>query len=88
MSVSDWVNISAPYDADGKYDRCRIFEVDYNIIQQRPNETTPTIACETWDFAQTPFQVHFRKTSVLYCFLLTEKNSKKYFRESNLKMFD
>jgi hypothetical protein len=60
MSVSDWVNISAPYDADGKYDRCRIFEVDYNIIQQRPNETTPTIACETWEFAQTPFQVHFR----------------------------
>ncbi len=59
MSVSDWLNISAPYNVKGEFDRCRIFDVDFDLVQQRPNETTPTIACSVWDFDQEIFQVKF-----------------------------
>jgi hypothetical protein len=62
MTPSDWLNISAPYNADGEYDRCNIFDVDFDNIQQRPNETTPTIPCTNWEFDEGTFQVHFCST--------------------------
>ena len=57
MSAADWLNLSAPFDADGNFDRCRIFDVDFLNIDQRPDESTPTRACQDWEFDQEPFQV-------------------------------
>ena len=57
MSSSDWLNVSAPLDADGNFDRCRIFDVDFSNVDHRPDESTPTRSCHDWEFADEPFTV-------------------------------
>ena len=58
LSVEIWLNISSPVLSDGSFDRCNIFDVDYdNSIVDRPTEDTPTKSCNSWEYDETIFQV-------------------------------
>jgi hypothetical protein len=57
MSLADWRNISAPLDENGDFDKCRIFDLNFTDTSERPDESTPTVACTLFEFAQEPFQV-------------------------------
>ena len=57
LSSSAWLNLSSPVDETGRFDRCRIFDVDFADVQVRPEESTPTVACNLWEFSQEQFQV-------------------------------
>ena len=59
MDVNEWLNISAPYLENGKLDRCYIFDIDYDNIQERPSNDTPTIPCTSWEYDTSMFQVSF-----------------------------
>ena len=57
MTLTAWQNISAPFDENGDFDKCRIFNLNFTDTTERPDESTPTIACSIFEFAQEPFQV-------------------------------
>ena len=42
---------------DKEYDRCKIFDIDYNSIESRPDENTQTIECNTWEYSNEYFDV-------------------------------
>ena len=58
LSTAHWLNLSSPLKSDGSFDRCNIFDVDYDVIEERPEETTPIRSCQSWEFAKEPFQVN------------------------------
>jgi hypothetical protein len=60
------MNLSSPLDSSGKFDRCRIFDVDFANITSRPAEDSPTAACSTWDFDQELFKVTFYKVKTYF----------------------
>jgi len=57
VTLATWLNLSAPLDEQGRFDRCRIFNVSYDDLQERPDENSQTIACNTWEFSHEQFQV-------------------------------
>lgn len=66
ISTADWLNMSAPLKSDRTFDRCNIFDVDYDVVKERPEETTPLRSCQSWEFAKEPFQVNkFVKTDYI-----------------------
>lgn len=68
MSTEAWMNLSSPLDSSGKFDRCRIFDVDFTNITSRPAEDSPTVACSAWDFDQELFKVTFLESNyIFYC---------------------
>ena len=61
MSVESWLNISSPKLSDGSFDRCNMFDIDYeNSVMERPDEDTNTIACIRWEYDEQTFQVRNR----------------------------
>ena len=67
VSVEKWLNISSPIFSDGSFDRCNIFNVDYDQSNvHRPSEDTPTIACTNWEYDETIFQVTFLMSFTCY----------------------
>ena len=57
MSAEAWINMSAPLKADGSFDKCNVFDVDYSLTFARPGENTPTRACQAWDYDEEYFTV-------------------------------
>ena len=58
MSVENWLNISSPILSNGNFDRCNMFDIDYeNFVTERPEENTNTIACTNWEYNEEIFQV-------------------------------
>jgi len=57
-SVDSWLNISAPMDHNGVYNRCYKFEMDYTASNlTRPSEDHPKILCDKWEFDDSDFQM-------------------------------
>ncbi len=64
LSQDVWLNLSAPLDKAGNFDRCSMFDVDFSLngrngILERPPEDAPTIACEEFEYDTSEFQVFF-----------------------------
>ena len=58
MNIENWLNISSPIFLDGSFDRCNMFDIDYeNSEMERPEENTRTIACTRWEYSDETFQV-------------------------------
>ena len=58
ISIENWLNISSPILLDGNFDRCNMFDIDYeNSVMERPVENTKTIPCTHWEYAEQTFQV-------------------------------
>ena len=57
MAVEQWLNVSAPMLEDGSFDRCNMYDVEYNLNSVRPDEDTPIIACTSWEYDESVFQV-------------------------------
>lgn len=57
MNVSDWLSISAPILDNGDFDRCHVFDVDFELAPERPAEDTPTIPCPSFEYDESLFQV-------------------------------
>ena len=58
MNIENWLNISSPILLDGSFDRCNMFDIDYeNSVMERPQENTRTIACTRWEYSDETFQV-------------------------------
>ena len=57
MSVEEWRNLSAPMLSDGSYDKCNVYQVDYDTISERPPNDTSTIPCSDWEYDHSMFQV-------------------------------
>ena len=57
MPAEAWINMSAPLKADGSFDKCNVFDVDYSLTFARPGENTPTRACQAWDYDEEYFTV-------------------------------
>ena len=58
VSIEKWLNISSPKLPDGSFDRCNMFDIDYNTsVALRPSEDTQTIACDSWEYEEALFQV-------------------------------
>ncbi len=52
-----WVNMSAPLKDNGNYDRCRTFDVDYELDElERPPEDTPTRECTEFEYDTSQFR--------------------------------
>ena len=56
MNVNQWLNLSAPLQGD-ELDHCKIFDIDYNVVQSRPLENTTTVTCTSWEFDNSLLQV-------------------------------
>ena len=60
MSVENWLNVSSPILSDGNFDRCNMFDIDYeNSVIVRPDENTNTIPCISWEYDENFFQVSY-----------------------------
>ena len=60
MTSHEWLNLSAPLNDNGDFDRCNIFNISFDdAIQVRPGEGYPTIPCTMWEFSEEMFQVNF-----------------------------
>ena len=49
-----WLNISAPLKLVKnayEFDKCAIFDIDFDGLNTRPDESTPTIPCKSWEYA-------------------------------------
>lgn len=57
MTVEQWWNISRPIQNKGDLEKCYIFDVDYDNVQGRPSEDTPSIPCNKWEYETFMFQV-------------------------------
>lgn len=57
LSPEEWMNISAPMDATGNYDRCAVFDMDFTGIYQRPDDDTNVIKCTSWEYHNDHFTV-------------------------------
>ncbi len=57
IPVDRWMNLSSPILESGDFDRCHIFDVDYQTLEQRPGEDTPVLKCTSWEYATEPFDV-------------------------------
>ena len=57
MSAESRINMSAQLKADGSFDKCRVFDLDYTVTFARPDESTPTRACQSWDYDEEYFTV-------------------------------
>ena len=68
MSTEDWRNLSAPLKANGKFDQCNIFNLNYTNLGEnelfRPNEDTSIMPCTEWEFATEPFTVRFEQHNI------------------------
>ena len=72
FTIEMWLNISAPLLADGTFDRCNSFELDYDETPlMRPDETSPTIACSAWEYKEDLFQV-FQTFTIQSCGEMTD----------------
>ena len=74
FSIETWRNLSTPYIIEGKetkFDNCKIFDVNYNSISERPENNTKTILCESWEYDTTLFDVSIVQFISLheYCIL-------------------
>lgn len=59
ISVEKWLNISSPKLPDGSFDRCNMFDIDYeNSVMERPEENINTIPCANWEYDEQTFQVY------------------------------
>ena len=59
ITVEKWLNISSPLLADGTFDGCNRFDLDYDEMPlTRPEETSPTAACRAWEYKEDLFQVY------------------------------
>ncbi len=61
LSQEEWLNISAPMDSNGDYDRCAIFDVNYDNLWLRPEDGTGTVKCTSWEYDAHYFDVRFKK---------------------------
>ena len=59
LSLGEWLNLSAPFDNNsGEFDKCHIFDIDYDLETSRPDEeTTPVKKCTSWDYDTTYYEV-------------------------------
>ena len=58
ISIEKWLNISSPLLDDGSFDRCHIFNIDYDQSTiERPPENSTTIACNSWEYDEETFKV-------------------------------
>ena len=57
LSVEKWLNLSSPLNEDGKFDRCFVFDVDYEKLTKRPEDGTPVIKCSKWEYDAHYFDV-------------------------------
>ena len=58
ISVEKWLNISSPKLSDGSFDRCKMFDIDYeNSVMERPEENVNTTPCASWEYDEQTFQV-------------------------------
>ena len=60
LTSTEWLNLSAPMLENGEFDRCRIFDINYLDLDTqivRPDEETPSVACESWQFSEELFKV-------------------------------
>ena len=57
MSVETWLNVSAPLNSQGDFDKCVIFDLDYAKTFERPSEKTATRPCQAWEYKVEYFDV-------------------------------
>ena len=53
LTTELWLNLSTPlkHGSEDEFDKCLIFDVDYSSINTRPEESTPTIPCKSFEYA-------------------------------------
>jgi len=57
LSVDEWLNLSTPLNEEGKFDRCFVFDVDYEKLSERPLDGTPIVKCSRWEYDAHYFSV-------------------------------
>ena len=59
LTVDVWLNISSPLTEDGGYDRCNVFAVAFEEVEDavRPPEDTETVPCTRWEYDESFLQV-------------------------------
>ena len=55
-SLDDWLEISSP-KINGEFDRCQVFDIDFDNVFERPPEETGTIECKSWEYDAIYFDV-------------------------------
>ena len=57
LTREQWLNLSSPILADGSFDKCHMFDLNYNETFERPDEGFPVIPCSNWEYDESIFQV-------------------------------
>jgi hypothetical protein len=59
MSVSAWLELSAPFNEKGQYDNCSRFVLDdvLTLPSTRPRPDMPVEPCQHWEYDTSEFQV-------------------------------
>ena len=42
---------------NGEFDRCRVFDVDFTNVFERPLETSKSVECKSWEYDAIYFDV-------------------------------
>ena len=57
LTTSEWLNLSAPLLDNGEFDKCHIFDIDYDLETSRPDDGTRVKKCISWDYDTTYYEV-------------------------------
>ena len=57
LTIESWLNLSSPFTENGEFDHCQIFDIDYDSVAVRPEESTQTKLCTSWEYHNEYFQV-------------------------------
>lgn len=67
LSIDQWLNFSAPLKNEADFDKCMIFDVDYNATKQRPEATEKVVECQHWEYKVDNFDETITKRWNLVC---------------------
>lgn len=59
VDLEMWLNMSSPILEGNIYDRCNIFDIDYQNATVRPEAWTKTRPCTSWQFQNVYFSVRY-----------------------------
>ena len=68
-SIDVWLNVSAPLTPDGKFDRCRIYDMEYNLGDESYEilrEKQAITACTKWEYDTSQFKVRYIFVTIHY----------------------
>ena len=67
-SIDVWLNVSAPLTPDGKFDRCQIYDIEYNLGLESYDilrEKQAITACSKWEYDTSQFKVRYIFIAIL-----------------------